>query len=153
MLIKGIIVEDFVNYKLPSMTIEFPYCTFKCGREFCQNSAIVEESNIEISEKRICEMYINNPITEAVVFQGMEPFDSPDELLELVKALREKTNDPIVIYSGYNKDEIVDWVKALKKYKNIIIKFGRYIPNQTFIYDEILGVTLASDNQYAEKIS
>lgn len=153
MLIKGIIVEDFVNYKLPSMTIEFPYCTFKCGREFCQNSAIVEESNIEISEKRICEMYINNPITEAVVFQGMEPFDSPDELLELVKALREKTNDPIVIYSGYNKDEIVDWVKALKKYKNIIIKFGRYIPNQTFVYDEILGVTLASDNQYAEKIS
>ena len=153
MLIKGIIVEDFVNYKLPSMTIEFPYCTFKCGREFCQNSAIVEESNIEISEKRICEMYINNPITEAVVFQGMEPFDSPDELLELVKVLREKTNDPIVIYSGYNKDEIVDWVKALKKYKNIIIKFGRYIPNQTFIYDEILGVTLASDNQYAEKIS
>lgn len=153
MLIKGIIVEDFVNYKLPSMTIEFPYCTFKCGREFCQNSAIVEESNIEISEKRICEMYINNPITEAVVFQGMEPFDSPDELLELVKALREKTNDPIVIYSGYNKDEIVDWIKALKKYKNIIIKFGRYIPNQTFVYDEILGVTLASDNQYAEKIS
>lgn len=153
MLIKGIIVEDFVNYKLPSMTIEFPYCTFKCGREFCQNSAIAKESNIEISKKRICEMYIDNPITEAIVFQGMEPFDSPDELLELVKTLRKKTDDPIVIYSGYNKDEIIDWVEALKKYKNIIIKFGRYIPNQTFVYDEILGVTLASNNQYAEKIS
>ena len=38
-------------------------------------------------------------------------------------------------------------------FKNIIIKFGRYIPNRNNKYDEILGVTLASDNQFAEKIS
>ena len=35
----------------------------------------------------------------------------------------------------------------------IIIKYGRFIPNQQKHYDEILGVYLASDNQYAEKIS
>ena len=41
----------------------------------------------------------------------------------------------------------------LYDYKNIIIKYGRYIPNQTPHRDEVLGVNLASDNQYAERIS
>ena len=43
---------------------------------------------------------------------------------------------------------------SFKRYfKNIIIKFGRYIPNQQAHYDDILGVNLASNNQYAIKIS
>lgn len=41
----------------------------------------------------------------------------------------------------------------LKKYKNIIVKFGRYIPNQKKHFDPVLGVELASDNQHAEKLS
>ena len=39
------------------------------------------------------------------------------------------------------------------KWENIIIKFGRYIPNQEKHYDDVLGIELASDNQYAEVIS
>jgi len=34
---------------------------------------------------------------------------------------------------------------------NIIVKFGRYRPNQEKHYDKILGVFLASDNQYAKE--
>ena len=34
MKIKGLISEDFVNYKKPAMTIMFPYCTFKCGTDY-----------------------------------------------------------------------------------------------------------------------
>ena len=41
----------------------------------------------------------------------------------------------------------------LKQYDNIIIKFGRFIPNQEKHYDEVLGVELASPNQYARRIS
>ena len=41
----------------------------------------------------------------------------------------------------------------LSYFDNIIIKFGRYIPNKQSHYDNILGVNLASDNQYAVKIS
>ena len=33
MLIKGIIDEDFLNYKKPSMVIAFPHCSFKCEKE------------------------------------------------------------------------------------------------------------------------
>ena len=61
--------------------------------------------------------------------------------------------DDIVIYTGYYKNEILEEVNILSQYPNIIIKFGRYIPNSTPIHDRILGVTLASNNQYAIKIS
>ena len=153
MKIRGLISEDFVNYKKPAMTIIYPFCTFKCGTEYCQNSPLVHEAIIELEISEIVKRYINNPITESIVMQGLEPFDSWNYLLEIVKQLRENCNDDIVIYTGYNKNEIQKQVKILSNYSNIIIKFGRYIPNQEKHYDEILHVYLASDNQYAEKIS
>ena len=153
MKIKGLISEDFVNYKKPAMTIMFPYCTFKCGTEYCQNSPLSKAKDIEIDITDIVIRYLNNPITESVVMQGLEPFDSWNDLIEFVKQLRELCDDDIVIYTGYNKEEIIDKVETLCKYKNIVIKFGRYIPNQEKHYDEVLGVSLASSNQYAERIS
>lgn len=158
MVVKGIIEEDFVNYKNPCMTIEFPTCTFKCDKEcgqpVCQNGALANSPDISIDSWKIVDKYITNPITEAIVYQGLEPFDSWDEMLELTDKFRQKTDDDIVIYTGYTKDEVKNETELLKKlYKNIIIKYGRYIPNQDKHYDEILGVELASDNQFAEKIS
>lgn len=153
MKIKGIISEDFVNYKKPSLTIMFPYCTFKCGNSYCQNSLLANEKDIEISPLSLAERYINNPITESIVMQGLEPFDSWNDLYDLIKTIREYCDDDIVIYTGYNKNEVSDKLKDLSSHKNIIIKFGRYIPNQEKHYDELLGVNLASDNQFAEKIS
>ena len=153
MKIKGLISEDFVNYKKPAMTIMFPYCTFKCGTEYCQNSPLSKAKDIEIDITDIVIRYLNNPITESVVMQGLEPFDSWDDLIEFVKQLRESTDDDIVIYTGYNKEEIADKITLLSKYKNIVIKYGRYIPRQEKHYDDVLGVYLASSNQYAERIS
>lgn len=154
MIIKGLISEDFVNYKKPSMTIMFPYCIgFKCGAEYCQNSPLAKSKNIELDILDIVTRYMNNPITESIVMQGLEPFDSWNDLLEIVTQIRGKCSDDIVIYTGFNKEELIDKISELSKYKNIIIKFGRFIPNQTKHYDEVLGVYLMSDNQYAEKIS
>ena len=158
MKVKGIIDTDIVNYKKISMTIEFPYCSFKCdkecGRAVCQNSPLINEPNIDISYEDICIRYLNNPITEAIVFQGLEPIDSISDVVNLIMYFRIKYNclDDIVIYTGFNKDEI-DWViDKLKWMDNIIIKYGRYIPDQEPHYDEVLGVKLASDNQYAERL-
>ena len=58
-----------------------------------------------------------------------------------------------MIYTGYYPNEIADELAALRKFKNIIVKFGRYQPGQKSHYDEVLGVDLASDNQWAERIS
>ena len=154
MKIKGLISEDFVNYKKPAMTIMFPHCNgFKCGAEYCQNSPLSKAEDIEMDISNIVIRYLNNPITESVVMQGLEPFDSWDDLIGLVDCLRRSTDDDIVIYTGYNKEEIINKVCLLSNYKNIIIKYGRYITNQEKHYDEVLGVYLASENQYAERIS
>ena len=153
MKIKGLISEDFVNYKKTAMTIMFPYCTFKCGTEYCQNSPLSKADNIEMDISDIVIRYLNNPITESVVMQGLEPFDSWNDLIEFVKQLRESTDDDIVIYTGYYKEEIADKISLLSRYKNIVIKYGRFTPNQEKHYDEVLGVWLASNNQYAERIS
>lgn len=159
MIIKGLIDEDFVNYKKPAMVIEFPYCTFKCdkecGQQVCQNSDLVNEPNIEIDYDKLLTRYINNPITKAIVMQGLEPFDSFSDVMNLILWLRVKYKclDDIVIYTGYTKEEINWFIKYIEQYENIIIKYGRYIPNQEPHLDSILGVKLSSDNQYAEKIS
>lgn len=154
MIIKGLISEDFVNYKKVSMTIMFPYCIgFKCGAEYCQNSPLAKSQNIELSIEDVVNRYINNSITESVVMQGLEPLDSWDDLLKLVNELRKRTQDDIVIYTGYNKDEVKEKINELKQYKNIVVKFGRFLCNDKPRFDDVLGVTLASSNQYAEKIS
>lgn len=157
MKIKGIVFEDFLNYKKPSLFIIFPYCNFKCdkdcGLKVCQNSSLAKEKEIEYSIDKIVNNYIKNDITKAIVCGGLEPMDSFDDLKELVSALRVKTNDDIVIYTGYREEEIEDKANDLKQFANIIIKFGRYIPNDKEYYNDILGINLASRNQYAKKIS
>lgn len=157
MKIKGIVFEDFLNYKKPSLFIIFPYCNFKCdkdcGLKVCQNSSLAKEKEIEYGIDKIVNNYIKNDITKAIVCGGLEPMDSFDDLKELVGALRVKTNDDIVIYTGYREEEIEDKTNDLKQFVNIIIKFGRYIPNDKEYYNDILGINLASRNQYAKKIS
>ena len=84
----------------------------------------------------------------------MEPFDSFEDLAELIHFIRKEKQcyDPIVIYTGYNKGEDPVVENMLRKYENIIVKWGRFIAGQEPHYDEILGIKLASDNQYAELI-
>ena len=157
MKIKNVVMEDFINYKKPCMFILFPYCTFKCdtecGRNICQNSSLVGLSNLDVNVDHLIDRYINNPISKSIVCGGLEPFDSWEDLHTLVKKVRAQCDDDIVIYTGYNKLEISKYLEILRNYKNIIIKFGRYIPDQSPIYDPVLGVTLSSSNQFAEKIS
>ena len=160
MFIKGIIDEDFVNYKKPAMVIEFPSCDFKCDKEYgksiCQNSPLAKIRNIKVEDGYIIEKYLKNPITEAIICQGLEPLDTMVMLFLFIKKFREFSDDDLVIYTGYNKEEerSQDLIKFIKRnqYKNIIIKYGRYIPGQIPHYDEVLGVKLASDNQYAERL-
>lgn len=166
MIIKNLIDEDFVNYKKPSMFIGMPTCSFKCDKEcgvqVCQNSALANAPQIDMNPVEIATRFYNNPISEAIVFGGLEPFDSlldMCELLSIFYALYNCSFDikeapDIVIYTGYYPNEIKDKLKMLKIYKdmNIIIKFGRFIPDKPHRFDDILGVELASDNQYAMRL-
>ena len=167
MLIKGLIDEDFINYRKPSMYIATSKCSFKCdkecGRAVCQNSCLAQAQSYDISVQDIVARYMSNPITKAIVLSGMEPFDTPELIYELVTLMRNSgIMDDIVIYTGYTEYELTiddsgrqenatyNW---LKHYPNIYIKFGRFVPDQESHYDEVLGVKLASDNQYGKKVS
>jgi organic radical activating enzyme len=158
MRVKGILDEDFVNYKLPSMFISTSTCSFKCDRESgescCQNSSLAQAQAFDVEDDNIISRYLQNHITKAIVFGGLEPFDQFDELTHFVSALRAAgCRDDVVIYTGYNKQEISQEVWVLSAFPNVIVKFGRYIPNSQPRLDGVLGVMLASKNQYAEKIS
>lgn len=161
MLIKSIIYEDFVNYKLPSMFIGTASCNGKCCLEaglplsICQNDEWRTARATLIDDSELCKRYLHNCITKAIVFGGLEPFEQFSELCNFLAVLRNEfgCDDDVIIYTGYNPDEIESELEFLKYYGNVIIKFGRFIPNQKPHFDEVLGVELASDNQYAERIS
>lgn len=155
MRVKGLIDEDFVNYKRPSMFISTSICDWKCCKEqhldisICQNADIVKQPTIDISADEIFRRYITNPISEAVVLGGLEPFMQFAEMYELIKTFRDNgCNDTIIIYTGYEIEEIQTQCNMLKTdFTNIILKTGRYIPNHKAHYDIVLGVNLISDNQ------
>ncbi len=119
----------------------------------------MHESDLECTADAIITLYMNDPLSEAVVCGGLEPLDSLDELIPFIMEFRYYSPDPIVIYTGYTEEEVEQMeylgsklLKLLSHYENIIIKFGRYVPNQEKHFDEILGVELASPNQYAKVI-
>lgn len=159
MLIKTIIDEDFINYKKPSMFVGTCFCNWKCCVESgipittCQNQQLSKEPNIEYSNESLTQRYLNNPITQSIVFGGLEPVLQFEELISFIDYFRQFSNDDVVIYTGYYQREIQNEVNQLKNYKNIILKTGRYHINQNSHYDEVLGVFLANDEQSAEKIS
>lgn len=157
--IKGLLDEDFLNYKLPSMFITTAHCTFKCdiesGMSCCQNSSLAKIPPLHVPATTLIDRYLRNPITKAIVIGGLEPFDQFEEIFEFIKLFREEYDciDSIVIYTGFNEAEIANQIEKLQTFKNIIVKFGRFIPDQDKHYDNVLGVYLASPNQYAKEIS
>lgn len=157
--LKQIIDETFQDYKKPSMLLATCFCDWKCLKEqnldisICQNSDLAKQKIIDIPIEDIINRYINNPITKAVIIAGLEPMLQFNEVFQFIKEFRKVSDNDIVIYTGYYPEEIVNQINELKKYKNIIIKFGRYKHESNKKYDEVLGIWLISDNQFALKIS
>ena len=159
--LKGIIWEDMVNYKKICTTLMFPKCNFKCDKEsgiqLCQNRGLAATPSQWHNIDDIMDIYMHTYLSEAIVLQGLEPLDSPIDCYIVAAALqRWKINNDLIIYTGYNPhennvDNIIKTISSLVP-GTLIVKWGRYIPNQEKHFDPILGVYLASDNQYAEII-
>ena len=109
---------------------------------------------LDIDIPYLYNRYINNNLTKAICFGGLEPMLQFEDIVSFVTYFREHgCDDDIVIYTGYYENEIKDKIDILKQYKNIVVKFGRYVPNDTEHYDSVLGVNLANKEQYGKKIS
>ena len=160
MIVKLVKQDDFVQYKKPCVVVCFPNCTWKCCTEagiptsVCQNQEMCGLKDIDVTPEDVYNLYKESLFAGADCCSGLEPMLQFDDVLSLLKYFREHDCDAdFVIYTGYYRHEIEDKIEQLAKYKNVIVKFGRYVPNQEKHYDEVLGVWLASDNQYAERIS
>ena len=115
MKIKTIVDEDFVNYKVPVMYIGTSRCNGKCCREagiplsICQNDGWRANATIEMADDDIIKRYLDNDITSAICFAGLEPFEQFDEMFEVIRKLRTEyhCDDAVVIYTGFNQNEIL----------------------------------------------
>lgn len=162
------IVESNIDYKKNSLLIANATCSGKCWKEIGMDSSICQNSDLEkhytdMTDKEIIsfvDRYVSDGYVEAVVFGGLEPLELSSDIETIKKVINFvdglKKNIDIVIYTGFYKKEISeDFIEFMKKYKSgrAIIKYGRYIPDEPSVFDSILGVTLASYNQYSEVLN
>lgn len=154
------ITEVFQDYRKPSLFLCVCGCDWKCCTEAgipvttCQNHKIQSQRPVEVPFKDILDLF-NKGFMKAIIVGGLEPFLQKDELLALIRYLRYNgVSADIVIYTGYYPEEIEEQVlNDIISNHNIIIKYGRFKPDFDSRYDDVLGVTLASSNQYAVKYS
>lgn len=149
--------DNIIDYKKTSLLLVFPFCSGKCGEE-CQNKHLMGTVPTKYKNIDIINLYTNLPSHGAVVFAGLEPWDSFLEMKQLVKDFisQYKTVD-IVIYTGYEYNEIKNQIQELvdcfntnvvNNDDNLIIKCGMYDVNKKEYWkSDILGVNLATTNQ------
>ena len=88
--LKGVVMEDFINYRLPSMFLISSYCDWKCCREggfsetVCQNNGIINMPTKEFMYSSLFKAYIVNNISKSIVIGGLEPFKQFDEIYGLI---------------------------------------------------------------------
>lgn len=160
--LKQVVAEDFCNYKIPSMFLITCFCDWKCCMEgkfdisVCQNSSLKEYPIKEYTFESLYEFYVSNSITKAIILGGLEPLLQSEELYALISFFRKKgCNDKFLIYTGYTEDEVAsdNQYKKLLTLSNIVFKFGRFKLNDESRFDEVLGIELASQNQYGKEFN
>jgi len=156
------------DYKKFAIYLPTTFCTLKCMTELkqreikleeheeCHNHKLLGCNTIELSTLDIKTKYIdNNPLVECVILSGLDPMDDFDNSIKFIKEFRELDKKmEIVIFTGYEPEEIMDKINLLKEIdnRNITFKFGRFRPDLKPRYDEVGEVTLISGNQYFKNI-
>jgi hypothetical protein len=143
--------EVYNDYKKVGILLASPRCSNNC--KDCQNHHLKNKEPEKYCIEDLINEITNNKFVKSVIFGGLDCFDSFEETLVFIKKFRENNDEDIVLYTGKTESSLQNEIKILKKYKNILIKFGEYNSNLEKIYDEIGGIWLASSNQYFKKIS
>lgn len=156
------IIKETVNdYKKTALLIGVKTCDYKCCIEqnidnsICHNYNLDNEEEVDLSTQSLISRVLKNKLINAVIFGGKEPMLDKyfNDMLDVIECLRDKSEIDIVIYTGYYKHEISEKIEKLKKFNNIIVKFGRFKLNGKKRFDNVLGIELNNEEQYAEKIS
>lgn len=152
------VVEVFQDYKKSALLLCCISCDWKCcieagiSNDVCQNHNIAKQGEARLPFDVILNR-VNSSLTDAIIFGGLEPLLQTKEVCGLIEYLREcGVKKDILVYTGYYLEEIDSGVLERLKKCHVILKCGRYIPNKPKKFDKILGITLASDNQYGVQL-
>lgn len=145
------IKETYNDYRKVGLLLASPYCINNC--EECQNKHLKECVPKTHNISDIIGEFKHNKFIKALIFGGLDCFDSFDETLKLIIEFRKYFDYDIVLYTGKRKEQLLQEITILKTIQNIFIKFGEYNKSLPPKYDKIGGITLASSNQYFEQIS
>lgn len=147
-------VEVFQDYKKSALLFSTCYCDWKCCHEagvdidICQNQKVSQQREVTLPFESILKK-VNQSFTDAVIFGGLEPILQADEVVQCIEYLRKHgVKKDIVVYTGYYLEEIDPETLAYLALNDCILKCGRFIPDRKPKFDAVLGITLASDNQY-----
>lgn len=163
-----VVTDNVTDYKKTSLFLVFPYCSGKCGEE-CQNKDLRKKEIKEFDTEDIVKFYQSLDTHNAVVCGGLEPWDSFEELKQLIKDFAISSSIKsvdFVIYTGYDniikyyfdgkyrelKEGFFGLLQLWKEYadpsSNLIIKQGKYDVNRKIPWhSDVLGVDLATNNQ------
>lgn len=121
----------------------FQGCSLAC--EGCWNREMwsFREKRL-IHRDDLLKAIIQAPDINGVTFLGGEPLQQSSNLWWLIREIRERTNLTIFLFTGYEKEELIE----KKQFSNInefcdIVAIGRYLSNQRNINQQWIG----SENQ------
>lgn len=149
--ILGTYKETVVDGEGLRYSIYFAGCTHAC--KGCHNKESWCPDNGTLITEEYLDKIINeinsNPILDGITLSGGDPLYNPEEMLEVVKYLKEKTKINIWLYTGYTIEELRKDNKrmAVLEYVDIIVD-GKFVQE---LYDPLLKFRGSSNQRIIRK--
>lgn len=149
--ILGTYKETVVDGEGLRYSIYFAGCTHACKgchnkESWCpDNGTLVTEEYLD----KIIEEINSNPLLDGITLSGGDPLYNPEEMLEVIKYLKEKTGMNIWLYTGYTIEELRKDNKrmAVLEYVDTIVD-GKFIQE---LYDPLLKFRGSSNQRIIRK--
>jgi anaerobic ribonucleoside-triphosphate reductase activating protein len=147
----GTYKETVVDGEGLRYSIYFSGCTHSC--KGCHNKESWCPDNGKLVNLEYLEEIVNeinsNPLLDGITLSGGDPLYNPEEMLEIVKYLKEKTGMNIWLYTGYTIEELRKDNKrmAVLEYVDTIVD-GKFVQE---LYDPLLKFRGSSNQRIIRK--
>lgn len=149
--ILGTYRETVVDGEGLRYSIYFAGCTHACKgchnkESWCpDNGTLVTEEYLD----KIIKEINSNPLLDGITLSGGDPLYNPEEMLEIVKYLKEKTEMNIWLYTGYTIEELRKDNRRMKvlQYVDTLVD-GKFVQE---LYDPLLKFRGSSNQRIIRK--
>lgn len=149
--ILGTYKETVVDGEGLRYSIYFAGCTHAC--KGCHNKESWCPDNGTLITEEYLDKIINeinsNPLLDGITLSGGDPLYNPEEMLEIIKYLKEKTGMNIWLYTGYTIEELRKDNKRMA-----VLEFADTLVDGKFIqklYDPLLKFRGSSNQRIIRK--